>query len=364
MKTAKELIYFVMGLSILAALGLCAMLFMGLSGNLQLWGSSGFGFFGRAKLANRQVFSAANFSGVSANYSSEKITLLASGNKDEIVLEEYMSKWDSSMLADISTADGKLAIGGGQRKFLPFWDCEIVLYLPANYLADIGVVSTSGTVYAKSNFAFAALDVKSSSGSVRLQNVSCSENISLSTTSGSISAQELVAKQSINLAASSGSIRPESLNAKSIVAKTAGGSVRLGSAAANTIELSALSGGISANKLEGQFNLQTSSGSIRVQNAKGGGDAASTSGEISLSLGKLNGNLNMQTSSGACRLFVQKSESFYFSAQTSSGGIRTPKEANVTFGQKNRQASGTFGADAKSSVSMVAKSGSVLVELL
>ncbi len=71
------------------------------------------------QLVNRQAYSASQLSEVSAAYSSDSITLMASDG-GEVVLEEYMSSRDADMLAVVTQESGRLDIQGGKRPLISF----------------------------------------------------------------------------------------------------------------------------------------------------------------------------------------------------------------------------------------------------
>lgn len=359
----KGVVIAMISLVLVVALVLVGVLVMGLNGALPFFGENGFTLFGSLDLANRQVFAASDFKSIMAEYSFERITLLV-GDGDEIVLEEYMSKWDDRMLARVNTTGGKLDIRQGERPigFAISWRCEIKLYVPAAYAGDVKLATSSGSIRAEDDFSFGSFAAMASSGSVHVQDMTCEGAIGLSATSGSVTADSLAAGGDVRLKASSGSIRPGTVKGKTITAAATSGSVRMDAANADTVAISTSSGSISVNELNGTFDLSNSSGSIRVEGGAGHGRASNNSGGISIRLDGLTGDLDLSTSSGSCKLWVPAGTGFALEAQTSSGSIHTPDDGGLSFNQKGNQVSGKLGGGGEFSVKMRATSGSVRVE--
>lgn len=317
------------------------------------------------ELANRQAFTAAQYESISVSYAMEEIDLLPSAT-DEVVLEEYLSNWDDDMLANIDSGGDALRITAGRRNFgFSFfsWRAKVKLYLPAGWQGALVLENSSGSIESEMDLALESLQVTCTSGSIRLQAVFAEEDILLKSSSGSLNSERLTAGGAVQLAATSGSVRPGNVQAAdSITASTSSGSVRFDSAAAARVEASATSGSVRFDRLDGEFLLKTSSGSIRVEGGDAFGQANCTSGGLDITLSQLAGDIKLETSSGGCKLELPADSAFNFSAQTSSGSIKTPDNSALSYNEKGNQANGHFGSAPTHTVRMEATSGSVRLQ--
>lgn len=355
----KKFIIAMIGLALVVALMLTGVLVMFMTGNMPA-----FGFNVNMELANRQVYKASDFDALSVAYSSERITLLA-GNDGEIVLEEYMSRWEDDMLANVGTGGRTLDIRAGRRQFisiLSMWRCEVKVYVPREYLAAVSLDNSSGTIHLEDDFHFKSLAIENTSGSVRMQDVAADGDIRVSASSGSISADALAAGGDVVLDNTSGSIKPGKVEARAITAENTSGSIRFDSAVADTIRARGSSGSIAFDELEGEFDLSNTSGSITVERGVGGGRASTSSGSIKVQLDEMTGDVSLSTTSASCKLTVPRDTGFAFQAKTTSGSIHVPDENGVTFNEKGNQAGGNVGGGGTLRVNMESSSGSVRVE--
>lgn len=362
MRAVKGFIIATICLVLVVAIGLGAVLVMGLTGNLKA--GNLFSFAPSMELANRQEFAAGDFDSLLVEYSSERIILLP-GQEGRVVLEEYMSRWDEGMLARISTDGRRLDIRAGNRPAGSWmnWNAEIKLYVPASWAADVSLKNSSGSIRAEDErFSFGAFSAATSSGSIRLGRVTAQGDLRLQSSSGSVNAEQLEAGGSAAASATSGALRLERVQARDVELRTSSGSIRVGQAAAERVAASASSGSINFERLDGVFELSNTSGGLHVEGGAGSGSAKTSSGSLRIRLDELNGDLSLNTTSGSCRLSVPGGQAFSFFAQTSSGSIRTPDDGGLSYNQRGNEASGSFGPNPVYRVEMRASSGSVKLE--
>ncbi len=370
-------------------------------------GSGGAMFMGTnpfADLQNRQVFAAEDFTSISLSYSSDGVTIYPSQN-GEVVVEEYASRWDASMAADVSTSDGRLSIRGGERPFviLGIFVSYVHLYLPAEWLGDLQVEAGSGSVKTESDFRLGSLtassssggvqfasitadgdvSLRSSSGSVRCESITSGGNIVLETSSGgahfsqltpaasaSVSARSgsvhggsIAAGENITLTSNSGGVNVDVLSGKVVHAEASSGSVRCADVTADSFTGKSKSGGVHIEKVNAVFALESSSGSVKVDSGKGSGTAHTKSGGVNLTLQELTGDLDLSAGSGSVHLSLPMSTSMEFYAHTGSGSIRTPFDDSLSYNQKGNEARGTYGSGPDAyTVQCESGSGSVRVE--
>lgn len=322
------------------------------------------GLFSEPPLVNRQVFEASAFSEISLGYHSESITLLPSAG-GEVVLEEYMSRWDESMLARVSAAAGSLSIRSGERPMLrifPSWRCKVKLYVPAQWLGALSLETTSGGLHSEHDFSFGSFSAKTSSGGIRLGGITAREGISLAATSGGIGCEGLTAGGEVTLKAASGGIRLGAVKAEAPRAESTSGGMHFDSASAREITAENTSGGLRFGRIEGAFRLRNSSGGVSVDGGAGQGSVQTTSGGIRLTLEELQGDLAMEAGSGTVRLYLPAHSAFAFEAETGSGSIRAPEDGGLSYNEKGNEAAGSFGENPEHKVEMRATSGGVRLE--
>ena len=194
MKAVKTMMIVTICLVLVLAVGLAGFLVLSLNGILP--GLSLFSGNYNLELANRLTFSAAEFDELTVDYNSESITLLRSTG-DEVVLEEYMNRWDDDMLASAQTGGKTLSITAGRRNAINIglggFRCQVKLYVPADWDAKVQLATSSGSVRSEDSFTFAVFSGQSKSGSVRMQDVTAKGGITLATSSGSVWCETVMA---------------------------------------------------------------------------------------------------------------------------------------------------------------------------
>lgn len=341
------------------ALGLTAVLVIGLNGGLQanLFSDE------NLELANRQTFRAGDVELLQINYRSERITLLPYDG-DELILEEYMSDWDEAMLASTQLSGGQLSIQAGNRPLrvgLWMWRARIVVHLPHSWAGQLVAESSSGGIRSEGTLSLQSLRTTSSSGSIRLGRVETDKDVAIACSSGSFTCESIVAGGRVDISSSSGSIRPDAVTAQQLSIKNSSGSVRLGRVHADTT-VSSSSGSIEIDELNGSFLLDNRSGSIRLHAGAAHGTATSSSGSIKIELSELTGDVSLSATSGSCRLQLPLGSAFHLQVQTGSGSIHTSDDDALHFNQKGNRAEGDVGTNPSHTVRMETSSGSARVE--
>lgn len=355
----KKVIVVMICVLLVVAVGLTLFLTRVLSGGFNFsWESI------EPELANRQVFNADDFDTLVVDYNSESITFLPSSN-NEIVLEEYMSEWNDNMLAKISTGGNTLSIQAGERKkFVTMWNATIKVYLPTQWEGSLQAEANSGSLRCEQDLTLENLLLTTTSGSIRMAGLDVKGTVGMSASSGSISANDITAGGAVTLKSNSGSVNVGKMTAQAITADTSSGSITLESAIATTIHMESSGGSLRAGYLEGIFELQSNSGSIHVEDGKGGGMAKCSSGTVRMVLQELTADLFLKSNSGGVRLTLPSSAAFHFKASTSSGSIKTPFDNQLSFNSKGNEANGSIGQAPQLQVECEASSGSVHVEWL
>lgn len=341
-------------------IALLAMLVVGISR-----GGTDMDFFSSGgTLANRQVFPVDTVAALNISYRSDSVNIIPISG-DEIILEEYLSDANESMLATITQNGGTLSISGGKRPirfFLWFAREYINIYVPSGWLGDLSVESSSGSVKAEDNFTLNSLSLQSSSGSVRLGNVNSKGNVELHSSSGSLHCGNITAEGSVSVSSSSGSVHAGIVSGAEISLKSSSGSVKAEKLQADSVYVKSGSGSVTLEELVGTFTLENSSGSIRINGGSGHGTAESTSGSVKIVLGGVDGDLKLKSTSGSVRLEIPANLSFEFYSKTSSGSVNTSFDNSLSYNKSGKEARGTVGASPAFTISCYNSSGSIRVE--
>lgn len=322
--------------------------------------------FGKAKLARSQSFSAEGLDEIDLDYTSDTVTVLTSST-GEVVLEEYMTNPGERELARISHAGGRLGIQQGERPMsisFGFNASFAKLYLPAGWAGDLRLATSSGSLRCEMDLDVKSLMAQSSSGSVRLQHVKAGGDVVMKASSGSLSAESVEAGGAVEMEATSGSIHGGKVTAASLRAQNTSGSLDFEEVRADEVRAKASSGGVRFERLEGNFDLSSTSGSVHVERGTGHGRAETSSGSVRISLEELDGDLALSTTSGGVRLEVPRDTGMVFEAETTSGSIHTPFDEDLRFNDRDNYAVGNTGGGTQHKVYMSASSGSVKVEWL
>jgi len=221
---------------------------------------------------------------------------------------------------------------------------EIQLFLPKKYVKALNIETSSGDINIASPLSLSDVDLKVSSG-----HINCSDNIqtvdkaSFKSTSGDIKLNGLSAKES-SFNASSGRIKLDgTINSEKNQVKTT-------------------SGDININELKSDYNITASSGRIKIQSLLlGSGTIDSTSGDINVNYKGISDHSNIKCSSGSVRATIDKSISFDFEGNCTSGSI------NSNFGlsyknKKENEATGKFGDGPYKKISINTTSGDISVK--
>lgn len=349
---------------VIIALALGTFLVLGLTGVLNPFGW--FNGSANLELANRQVFTADEFNKLSVEYSSEGITILESMD-GTIVLEEYMQNWEENMLAEISQSGDGISIKHGYRpnglSIFNGFRAQIKLYLPKEWLGDVHINTSSGGIHSDDSFSINSLFARTNSGGIRLSEITAEGDINLETSSGGVSAESLIAGGDMALATNSGGITIDGAAAQNINATASSGGIRFGEATANTIDCKNNSGTITFEELNGRYELENTSGGIRIEGGINYGNAKTSSGGITAETDQMIGNISLSNTSGGCKLYVPRGSEFDFRGETNSGDVRAPEDDATFYNERDdEEVTATFGSNPQYSVVMTASSGGVRLE--
>ncbi|MDR0688970.1 MAG: DUF4097 domain-containing protein [Spirochaetaceae bacterium] len=196
------------------------------------------------------------------SYTTAHLTLLESDN-DELVLKEYTNEQNPENFGNIFLEGSALSIIEGPRMSPNQTNVKIDVYIPRSYR----------------------------------------ENCSIYINSGALTSEK-------------------DLILKNLVIELSDGSITLGRVSAENIHIKSANGNIKMDYGEGSMRLDTISGSIVVQSARGAGTFKTSLGRIAVGMAYVTGDLLFETGIGAIALSLPGELSFHVDALTGSGNIR------------------------------------------
>jgi DUF4097 and DUF4098 domain-containing protein YvlB len=110
-------------------------------------------------------------------------------------------------------------------------------------------------------------------------------------------------------------------NLTGFIAKSVGGSIEIKSIIADTVKLFSSVGSLITSHCSGEMDLNTSNGSIQVQEAEGRGTFSSLSGNIRLNLKKQNGLVRLSSETGEIHLRLSQKDNVELNAVSVTGAI-------------------------------------------
>lgn len=279
-------------------------------------------------LVNEQAIGTKEIKNIIISYSSDSIHLYKN-NSDELTLKEYMNyEPESDELASITTRDNSLIIESGERNkklfMLGSYNRRIEVYVPLNYENNFEINVSSGAIKSDESYKFSNFKASGSSGSIKLKDI-YADNINISVNSGS---------------------------------------VRLENAEASNLRIKSSSGSIKVLKTIGDSTFSSSSGSITVDSIVGKIDASASSGRVRVNIPELKHDVSASAGSGSVNISIPESSSFEFSAETSSGSIKTYFDSNLSYGRGKKEASAKVGDNPNVKIDLRASSGSVKLNSL
>ncbi|MDF2941344.1 MAG: hypothetical protein K0S01_202 [Herbinix sp.] len=296
------------------------------------------------KLVNTQNVSLDSIDSVNILYQSDDVTFYTS-DTNELILKEYMNYVPEDYeLSSVNKSGNKVTVKCGKQKLhiisfrLFSSSTRIEIYLPADYSNKLNVETSSGNINSDLSFTLSEFTASSSSGNININEVH-SDRISASASSGNITFQ--VADGDRQFSTHSGNIKV------------------LGGAGDSSFDAS--SGNITIENASGHLEAEASSGNIDIMDSVGGGDITTTSGNIKYNLTSLTEDLDLHASSGDVRVSIPKEASFDFTAETSSGDIRTYFDDVLSYNKKGNEASGIVGTNPNININISTSSGNIIV---
>lgn len=272
-------------------------------------------------MANEIIFSLEGISEVTISYDEEPVTFYPAEGS-ELVIKEYMTKNRSSYYAHVRQKNGSIHISeGGKPFFRNGFSRYIEVYLPASYIESLTVTTTDGDIDLRNvTLQLSRLRIDSTAGTVDIESAAASD-IHLSTTSGALN---------------------------------------LGSLEADSIRLDTTSGTVVCDRLAGNVEYTSTSGTADIKAALGSGSyRANNSGGLDVSYTEVTGDLYFFNKNDNIHLTLPKDLSFAFEATTKNGSVSTTFQECITV--EGRTARGIVGGNPTVSVKTETNNGKIEV---
>lgn len=249
------------------------------------------------------------------------------------------------------------------------------IFLPEGYQGGFDINTSSGDINVKMSLVCSEFTINTSSGYVYLEGVNA-KDISINTQSGDITSSDILSCTKFDASTSSGYLYLGKLTAESGQIHTSSGDVNV-DVLSGVDEINTSSGYVKIKELQNDADIQTQSGDITVKSMKGrlrasassgyvyaddiegSAQIRTSSGDANLSFIKLDGDLDIETSSGYVKCVMPKDAQFEFSADTNSGEISAYFEDQITYNKKGNTASGTVGQSGAGTVTVSTSSGDI-----
>lgn len=344
--------------------------------------------FKETTLVNTQTIALNDINSLSVEYHSDDV-LFYYGDTDELVLKEYMNFTPSNdQLAKLNQNGDHVTIKGAKKNFnINFsfgnnHNSRAEIYLPSSYSGDLKVTNSSGDIDADLSLNLTTLNAESSSGDIIFSNVSA-DVVNLTSSSGSIRSNSIEAHSNFAASSTSGDMKLKEVYSENIIVSTSSGSIGIQKAEGNRqissnsgdIKISdgtgdsivsSSSGSITLMNVSGQFDIEANSGDIKMEAYSGGGSIKTSSGKITLdymedTLSNVN-DLKLSSSSGDVNLNLPSLLEFNFTADTSSGDILTFFDKQLSFNKKGNHATGAIGDNPSMDIQVNTTSGTIKVK--
>jgi hypothetical protein len=273
-------------------------------------------------LVNTQTVNLEGVDNLSLSYGPDDLVVRKSDSND-LIIREYMERDRPRYYANITRSGDTAQIRRGRRPLLPWLRrSRAEIYLPPSFRGNLRIVNTSGKFLAETDILDCkTIDISVDSGQMFLSRLSAG-TVSIRVSSGDLDMRGVEGSSFISV--SSGKLQAGELTGPEHRLKISSGRVRIGllqggGTGGSAIETS--SGSIVVEKARGRMEAHTSSGSVTIGDFSGEGSFGTNSGRINLALGELAGDLRVTLSSGAAELNLPAGIPFVLDAVTRSGRV-------------------------------------------
>ncbi|HHU91175.1 MAG TPA: DUF4097 family beta strand repeat protein [Clostridiaceae bacterium] len=203
-----------------------------------------------------------------------------------------------------------------------YWeDVKLDISIPESFKGAVEFEGTSGDLKA-SDLDIGNFLLKVSSGNVRLDNITVENNMKLTSGSGDFMVKELKAtKLILQSTAGNKEFRDVYIKENFNINSTSGDTV-LNSIKCHELGIDSTSGNINIDKLQlDRISIETKSGDVNVRDLEGNAQIDASSGNINVSVKEADEEIYIKAISGDIELRMPADKSFTLDSRTSSGNI-------------------------------------------
>ena len=244
-------------------------------------------------LVNERRFDAKTITTLVLHYKSARVKILPTqGDTDEIIVREYMNHNNTTYQAQVSQNEEELKVTQGKVPFLIPLRVHVQIHVPISLTGNVMVTSRSGSVLVAGLPHLDTVNLQVISGSARVAEVG-SQAFSADVTSGSCDLDGVQVTNQLGMLVKSGRIRMHAVTA-------------------------------------GQFTISATSGTVTGDALNGGGSWSVKSGSLKLAFANIAGDINLNAKSGSIKVGVPSDASYAYELEAQSGRITAPKNGSAT----------------------------------
>lgn len=167
------------------------------------------------------------------------------------------------------------------------------------------------------------LDISCSSGNISLDKIGVSGNFNLSSSSGNVNIGQVAVQGKGSFTVSSGNFKGDTLTAAEVDIRSRSGKIDMNTILSKGgINIKSESGKVQCGRIEGErIRVVASSGDISLGELQGELDIESSSGNVALGLSKLAAGVTVSNSSGNIRIRIPAGTGYSVDIETGSGKI-------------------------------------------
>lgn len=305
--------------------------------------------FSNIAIQKEESISLDSCSNINIDFSSEEIKVITVDDDDlKIIQESSKTLNDDEKFTITKTGDTITVQKNNIKKIINLFSNNgvqrIQVLLPTKYKRALNVTTSSGDINIASPLALSDINCSASSGEISASNTLQIDNKAI-------------------FKLSSGDIKINGLSATDSSFNSSSGEIILdGTILSKKSEIKITSGDIKINELNSDYDIQASSGEIKVKSLlSGSGTIDSTSGDIDVTYKGISDYSNIKCSSGSVHANVDKSISFEFEGKCSSGDINSNFDLNYKNKKKN-EASTKIGTDPYKKLDINTTSGDINIK--
>lgn len=283
--------------------------------------------------------------------------------ESKIHVAEFTSDKQQQNVFELSQSGSQITIKRNQEDGINLFGENkyhlVQVEIPKSYMELLKVGTTSGDIDILDDVCLSDLTLAASSGGVTCEKKIIADTIEVSTSSGKQKFEDI---ESVNYEfnTTSGTMKINELKGDGELAGTSG-SIEVGELLGSNHEIYTSSGNIDIQKGQGSFEIDCTSGKIKMSQLEGEGEIQTTSGDMYVKNIVLTGNLEIQSTSGKVELAFEDEVDAKVNVETLSGDI----DGNIDFDytdKRERNATVILGGGKENKVMIETTSGNIEIK--